>query len=146
MLLFSSTIWDDPKSVLGCIHTCRSTALFRNRDSNYYNVAFYSWCSSLSHSEVSIWTKTVNTSHVQVNCPLIGQSSTIYFQKFCGHLNLIIYHFEQESRIHLENIVKMYLLRRAIRQHYKMKRCALILNGEDLLTQRYHLLLFTELT
>ncbi len=35
---------------------------------------------------------------------------------------LLIYHFEQESRIRQENIVKMNILQRAIRQHYKMKR------------------------
>ncbi len=42
--------------------------------------------------------------------------------------------FDQESRIRRENIVKMHLLRRAIRRHYKMKRRALILNGEDVHT------------
>ncbi len=30
---------------------CRSIALFRNRDYNYYNVAFYSWCGLLSHAK-----------------------------------------------------------------------------------------------
>ncbi len=45
-----------------------------------------------------------------------------------------IYHFEQESRIHRENIVKMNVLRRAIRRHYEMKRRTLILNGEDVHT------------
>ncbi len=61
--------------ILGCFHTCRSIALFRNRDYNYYNVAFYSWCGSLSHGKVSKQAKIVNTSHMGVNCHLIGQSS-----------------------------------------------------------------------
>ncbi len=59
---------------------------------------------------------------------------------------IFIYNFEQESRIRRENIVKMHLLQRAIRWHYKMKRHALILNGKDMLTHRHRLLLFTELT
>ncbi len=61
---------------------CRSIALFRNRDYNYYNVAFYSWCGLLSHGKVSKRTNIVNTSHVQVNCPLIGQSSTELGNKY----------------------------------------------------------------
>jgi len=47
-----------------------------------------------------------------------------------------MYNFEQ-SRIHQENIVKMHLLRRAIRRHYKMKKRALILNGKDVLLYRH---------
>ncbi len=67
---------------LRCLHSCRSIALFRNRDYNYYNVAVYSWCGLLSHGKVSKRTNNVNTSHVQVNCPLIGQSSSELDNKY----------------------------------------------------------------
>ncbi len=66
---------------LGCFHTCRLIALFWNRDSNYYNVTFYSWCDSLSHGNVSKRT-LVNTSHMRVNRSVIGQSSKLYFPGF----------------------------------------------------------------
>ncbi len=69
-----------------CFHTCRLIALFLNRDYDYYNVAFYSWCGSLSHGKVSKRTKIVNTSHVRVNC-LIGQSSTEH-DSFINRCNL----------------------------------------------------------
>ncbi len=85
--------------------------------------------------------------------PLIAVIRQIELQQLRGLIDVVvfevvvilIYHFEQESRIHQENIVKMHLLRRAIRWHYKLKRCALILNGKDVLTHRHRLLLFMEL-
>ncbi len=50
-----------------------------------------------------------------------------------------MYNFEQESRIHWENYFKMHLLllRRAIRQHEKMKKCALILHSIEVLVGQW---------